>query len=104
MIHHQEIQCPHCGGRDLRKNGKCTNGAQRYYCKLCKKQFRLDYRYNAYKKGVKEKITEMTLNGSGVRDIGLVLSISKDTVCAELKKNAKCEPLFLDKRGRKQVE
>jgi transposase-like protein len=29
----------------------------------------------------------MTLNGSGVRDTGRVLNISKDTVCSVLKKN-----------------
>ncbi|MDR0613794.1 MAG: hypothetical protein LBG45_10075 [Dysgonamonadaceae bacterium] len=28
---------------------------------------------------------EMTLNGSGVRDTGRVLKISKDTVCSVLK-------------------
>jgi transposase-like protein len=65
---------------------------------LCKRHFRLDYRYNAYRQGVKEKVIEMTLNSSGVRDIGRVLSISKDTVCSVLKKNAKNEPLLSDKR------
>ena len=103
MIHQQSIQCPHCSGRDLQKNGKCTNGTQRYFCKSCKRQFRLDYRYNAYKQGVKEKIIELTLNSSGVRDIGRVLSISKDTVTSVLKKNAKNEPLLLDKRRSLQV-
>ena len=102
MIHQQEIRCPHCEWNDLRKNGKCTNGAQRYYCKSCKKQFRSGYCYHAYKKGIKEKIIEMTLNGSGVRDIGRVLSISKDTVCAVLKKNAKNEPLLSYKRRNRQ--
>jgi transposase-like protein len=98
MVHQQAIQCRYCSGTDLRKNGKCTNGTQRYFCKLCKKQFRLAYCYNAYKPGVKEKIIELTLNSSGVRDIGRVLSISKDTVTSVLKKNVKNEPLFLNKR------
>ena len=98
MIHQQIIQCPRCTGTDLQKNGKSTNGVQRYFCKLCKKNFRLDYCYNACKPGIKEKIIELTLNSSGVRDIGRVLSISKDTVCSVLKKNAKNEPLLSDKR------
>lgn len=98
MIHHQEIQCPYCKGNDLQKNGKSVSGAQRWFCKGCKKYFQLDYRYNAYKPGIKEKIIEMTLNSSGVRDIGRVLLISKDTVTAVLKKNAKNEPSFSNKR------
>ena len=75
MIHQQPIQCPHCAGTDLRKTGKCQNGAQRYFCKLCEKYFRLNYSYNAYKQGVKEKIIELTLNSSGVRDIGRIWTV-----------------------------
>jgi len=94
MIHKEDLKCFHCQSNDLVKNGKSPNGTQRWRCNQCKKSFRFDYRYNAYKQGVKEKIIEMTLNSSGVRDIGRVLKISKDTVCSELKKNAKNEPLL----------
>jgi transposase-like protein len=61
MIHHQQIQCPHCGGNDLQKNGKSGDVTQRRF-KGSKKYFRLEYRYNAYRQGVKEKIIEKTLN------------------------------------------
>jgi transposase-like protein len=44
-------RCHNCEGTDLQKNGKSTNGTQRYFCKTCQKQFCLDYRYNAYKLG-----------------------------------------------------
>jgi transposase-like protein len=37
----------------------------------------------------------MTLNGSGVRDVGRVLKISKDTVCFVLKKTLKVNPYFI---------
>jgi len=98
MEHYQKIQCIHCQATDLHKNGKSPNGTQRWYCKSCKRYFRLDYSNNACKPGVKEKIIEMTMNSSGVRDIGRVLSISKDTVCSVLKKNATNEPLLSHKR------
>ena len=75
MVHYQKIYCPHCEGTDLQKNGHSLCGTQRWFCKECKKYFRLDYRYNACKKGVKEKIFEMTLNSSGVRDIGRVTTV-----------------------------
>ena len=81
MIHKEDIRCPSCRGNDLVKNGNSPNGTQRWRCNKCKKSFQLDYRYNAHKQGIKEKIIEMTLNSSGVRDIGRVLKISKDTVC-----------------------
>jgi transposase-like protein len=75
-----------CGGTVLVKNGKSENGTQQWRCNQCRKHFRREYRYKACKTGTKEKIIEMTMNSSGVRDIGRVLKISKDTVCSVLKK------------------
>ena len=80
MEHHQRIHCPYCSDTDLQKNGKSPNGTQRWHCKSCKKYFRLSYRYNACKQGIKEQIIVLTLNSSGVRDIGRVLSISKGSI------------------------
>jgi transposase-like protein len=99
MIHYQTIQCPHCGSTDLYRNGKDKNGTQRWYCRGCTKYFRLAYSYNACKAGTEEKILELTLNSSGVRDIGRFLKISKDTVTSVLKKNAQNESLFSDAGG-----
>lgn len=102
MVHYQIIHCTHCDGSDLQKNGMSLNGTQRWFCKDCKRYFRLEYRYNACKNGVKEKIIEMTLNSSGVRDTGRVLQISKDTVTSVLKKNSiKNQSLFSDKRKKR---
>ena len=102
MEHYQTIHCIHCQETDLQKNGKSPVGTQRWYCKVCKKYFRLEYQYNACNPDVKAQITVMTLNGSGVRDIGRVLGISKDTVCSDLKKNTKNEPLLFDQRRKRK--
>jgi len=88
MEHKQNILCPHCGGKNLQKNGHRPNGDQRWRCNECRKSFQQYYRYNARKHGVKEQIVELTLNSSGVRDISRILKISRNTVSAELKKNA----------------
>jgi transposase-like protein len=104
MIHQVELQCPHCLCNDLVKNGKSPNGTQRWCCNGCRKSFRFDYCYNACKPGVHSTIIEMTLNGSGVRDIGRVLKISKDTVCLVLKKNSKNEPLLHQRRRKRPIE
>jgi len=96
MIHREEIQCHYCSSSNLQKNGKSINGLQRWRCKDCHKYFQREYRYNAYTYVIKDKIIEMTMNGSGIRDTGRVLKINKNTVVAVLKKNAKNQPLFSD--------
>jgi transposase-like protein len=88
MEHKQNILCPHCGSKNLQKNGHRANGTQNWRCNECRKSFQREYRYNARKQGVKEQIIELTLNSSGVRDISRILKISRNTVSSELKKNA----------------
>ena len=92
MKHAQTVSCLHCKGSDLQKNGHSETGTQRWRCKNCGKNFQLEYRYNARKPGVKKQIIDLTLNSSGVRDIGRILKINKNTVCSVLKKNAEREP------------
>ncbi|HJW27793.1 MAG TPA: IS1-like element transposase [Saprospiraceae bacterium] len=38
---------------------------------------------------IKQRIVEMAINGSGIRDTARVLDISTDTVISELKKRAR---------------
>jgi transposase-like protein len=69
--------------------GKTATGKQRFRCQnaRCEKQtFLQAYSYQGCLPEVKHQIVEMTLNGSGVRDIARVLQISPTTVIAALKK------------------
>ena len=89
MEYYQKISCPHCGKNNLGKAGKSTKGIQRYFCKNdgCKTHtFMLEYSNKAYQAGIKEKVIEMAINGSGIRDTSRVLGIHKDTVISTLKK------------------
>ena len=86
MKHYNIIVCPHCNCNDLVKNGHSENNTQRWLCNSCDKSFQLEYTYNAYKLGVKDKIIDLTMNSSGVRDISRVLKINKNTVISEFKK------------------
>lgn len=88
MLHQIPIECRHCGGQDVVKNGHRSNGTQRWRCNGCKKSFQLRYTYHAHKPGVKEQILEQTLNSSGVRDISRNLKIDKNTVIATLRKKS----------------
>src|SRR5262249_32807176 len=49
------------------------------------------YTNKAYFPGVKEKIIEMAMNGSEIRDTSRVLGISQDTVISELKKESEIQ-------------
>ena len=69
--------------------GKQANGTQRYRCdnRACPRTiFLLQYCDKGRLPAVKQQIIDMTLNGSGVRDIVRVLRVSSATVIDVLKK------------------
>ena len=83
------VQCPHCQGREVVKYGTASNGKERFRgqrAEHCGRTFIRAYTYPGRTPEVKRQIVEMTLNGSGVRDIARVLHISPSTVIGELKK------------------
>jgi IS1 family transposase/transposase-like protein len=94
------VTCVDCGSENVVKNGT-QSGCQRCWCQECGRSFQLSYRQNIMNPGVREKISEMSMNGSGTRDISRVLSISKNTVTKELKEKAEevqdVNPRFIGK-------
>ena len=91
----EPVICPACQQPDAvyrhgkANNGKASNGTQRYRCTTCRRTFQLRYRHKVYEPGVRAKITDLALNGSGIRDTARVLGISPQTVMGELKKRLK---------------
>lgn len=84
-----EVICPLCKTKKVVKFGLNRQGKQRYQCKnenCAKNTFILAYANKGCLPEVKEKIIEMSLNGSGIRDTSRVLDISMTTVLSELKK------------------
>ena len=91
---YEKIICPYCKSDNVVKNGRNSTGRQRMMCRNseCKhKTFQLEYSNNARKPGVKEKIIDMAMKGSGTRNTGRVLKISPNTVTAVLKKRKKLQ-------------
>ena len=88
------VKCPACGGIDVVKHGKASNGKQRFLCRdrTCQcKTFIQDYAEKGRLPEVKQQIIAMAMNGSGVRNTSRVLGISTATVLNELKKkNRSC--------------
>jgi transposase-like protein len=83
------VQCPECHSPDVVQYGKQANGTQRYRCgnRDCPRTiFLLQYHDKGRLPAVKQQIVDMTLNGSGVRDIVRVLGVSSATVIDVLKK------------------
>ena len=82
------VKCPWCGSVDVVRNGVSSNGKQKYRCNnnnCPHKSFQRDYKNKACVPGMRNKIVDMTMNGSGTRDIARVLGINKDTVTATLR-------------------
>ncbi len=84
------VVCPCCGDKEsIIKFGRSANDKQRFQCQTesCStKTFILDHERKGWKRDVKESVIEMTLNGSGIRDISRVLGICTETVMSEIKK------------------
>ena len=83
------VQCPRCHRIDVVQYGLQANGTQRYRCNnlACPRTiFLLQYQDQGRLPAVKQPSVDMTLNGSGVRDIVRVLRVSSATVINVLKK------------------
>lgn len=87
----EPVYCPSCTSTNIVKHGKSTQGKQRYKCRnldCSRSTFILRYSYLGYLPEVKQRISEMAINGSGIRDTARVLKISPTTVIEELKKRS----------------
>ena len=87
----EPIFCPSCNDAiAVIKHGKTPDGKQRYLCQnpnCDRRTFVRDYAYQCYLPQVKAQISEMAINGSGIRDTARDLKISPTTVIEELKKS-----------------
>jgi transposase-like protein len=73
----------------VKKHETSCNGKRRYRClnqDCLYVTFSQSLDYPGRRREVKQQIVEMTLNGSGVRDISRVVQVSTATVIRELKK------------------
>ena len=91
----EAIRCPHCQSEAVVKYGMASNGKARFRCQQgeqCGRTFMRGYSDPGRPPAVKRPMIEMTLNGSGGRDIARVVQVSPTTVIGELKKSRGAHP------------
>jgi transposase-like protein len=96
------VKCPHCQSEAVVRFGKTSNGKERFRCQQraeCGRTFLRSYAYPGCLPTVKQQIVDMTLNGSGIRDIARVLHVGCNTVLRELKKSIRPLPSEQERRG-----
>ena len=86
----EAVSCKHCGQtQHVKRYGTTRAGTQRYRCYGCGRTFVQTYTHKARDPLVKEQITQMVLNGAGVRDTARVLGVNRNTFSSQFKKVAK---------------
>src|SRR6185369_4925068 len=96
------VKCPHCQSEAVVKYGKTSTGKERFRCQRtsrCGRTFLRSYAYPGCLPTVKQQIVDMTLNGSGIRDIARVLHVGPNTVLREVKKSRRFVPGQQKRRG-----
>jgi transposase len=84
---YEAVSCPHCHQPEaVYRHGRTADGRQGYRCTVCRRRFHVHYHHAGCQPGTADKIEELALNGSGIRDTARVLGISPQTVMAQLKK------------------
>ena len=86
------VRCLQCQSEAVVKYGKTSNGKARFRCQQsvqCGRTFLRSYAYPGCLPTVKQQIVDMTLNGSGIRDIVRVLHVGSNTGMRELKKSGR---------------
>ncbi|MBW4528995.1 MAG: hypothetical protein KME18_28215 [Phormidium tanganyikae FI6-MK23] len=87
----EPVCCLSCNSTNVVKNGKSDEGKQRYRCRnngCTRRSFIRECSYRGYLPEVKQQISDMAVNGSGIRDTARVLKISPTTVIEALKKRS----------------
>lgn len=82
-----ELHCPRCQGTSIKKNGIKYDGKQNYRCKNCGRQFIGDHHlsYKGCHSQINKRILLMLSRCCGIREIAIIMGISKGKVQATLK-------------------
>jgi transposase-like protein len=80
------VTCLHCGSDQLVRNGRASNGKQRYKCRACGRQSRENPAPNGYTDQQRTEILSALHERSSLRGIERTFGVSRNTVAAWMKK------------------
>ena len=80
------LHCPHCGSKELKRNGHTPNGKQKYSCKACKRQSRENPTPYVYPEERREEILRAYEERSSLRGIERTFKVARGTVIEWIKK------------------
>jgi transposase-like protein len=78
--------CTYCESRNIKKNGKASNGKQQFVCKDCKRSFRENPSHNGYTPEAKEQTLRAYQERSSLRGLTRIFGVSRNTVTSWIKK------------------
>ena len=81
------MQCPNCGGKQIRKNGH-RRGKQNHICVSCNRQFIEKSQSQGYSDDTKRLCLKMYVNGMGIRAIARVSKISHPSIITWIKQTS----------------
>lgn len=82
------LHCVHCGSDQLVRNGRASNGKQRYKCRACGRQSRENPSPNGYSEERRSEILKALHECSSLRGIERTFGVSRNTVTAWMKKRS----------------
>jgi transposase-like protein len=80
------VKCIHCGSAQLVRNGRASNGKQRYRCRACGRQSRENPSPNGYTDERRAEILRALHERSSLRGIERTFGVSRNTVTSWMKK------------------
>lgn len=86
------MTCRHCGSERLVRNGRTSNGKQRYICRACNRQSRESPAPNGYVAERREEILRAYQERSSLRGLERTFGVSRNTVTAWLQKKGLNSP------------
>ena len=79
--------CYHCGGSRIVKDGRTSNGKQRFRCRNCGRSLREARGLNGYSPERKEEILRAYHERTSLRGLQRIFGVSRQTVTSWLKKS-----------------
>ena len=86
---YEAVVCPHGHQPEaVYRHGRTADGRQGDRCTACRRRFHLQYPHSGRQPGTADRVEELALNGSGIRDTARGLGIRPQTGMARLKKRS----------------